>query len=138
MPGAPEDPRVYRQWSQVPRGACANPSDPEGDMDLPLYQNWLPSQQSISVGYEKGRPVMQPSRLGFNGGQRKPRLPCVFTGKDEMWEDYIKDKAEGLYLALDGSTANYVYSEPLCEAVSFDELCIMLETHLWCHQECCH
>ena len=86
--------------------------------------------------------MLQPSRLGSNGGQRKPRLPHVFTGKDEMWEDYIKhlqgvdlwdrwgndDKAEGLYLTLNGSAANYVYSQPSCEAASFDELCTMLET----------
>ena len=72
------------------RGACADPPDPEGALDLPLYQNWSPSQQPNSAGYMRGRPVMQPSRLGSNGGQRKPRLPCVFTGKDEMWEDYIK------------------------------------------------
>ena len=149
IPGAPQDPRIYRQWSHVPRGACADPPDPEGDMDFPLFQNWLPSQQPNLAGHgrvrpvmEPSRPVMEPSRLGPNGGQRKPRLPCVFTGKDEMWEDYIKcfkgvvlwnrwgndDKAEGLYLALDGSAANYVYSHPLCEAVSFDELCTMLET----------
>ena len=58
-----------------------------------------------------------------------------------MWEDYLKhvqgvalwnrwgedDKSEGLYLALDGSAANYVYSQPKCEAATFGELCHMLE-----------
>ena len=73
----------------------------------------------------------------------------MFTGKDEMWEDYInhfqgvtlwnrwgsEDKAEWLYLALDGSAANYLYS--LCVRQLLCEFVHHVRNPLWCHQECC-
>ena len=95
---------------------------------------------------ERGRLVPEPEgpyrpNVSSIGGQRKPRLPRAFNGKNEMWEDYLKhfqgvalwnhwfhdDKREALYLALDGSAANYIYSQPKCESATFGELCHMLE-----------
>ncbi len=128
-PSGPPDPRDSGSRGNLPGGGAEPP--PWGE--LPGQQPWEP--QPRSLGASRSR-----SREHF-GSQRKPRIPRNYTGKDESWEDYLKhfqgvalwnrwepeDQTEGLYIALQGSAANYVYNQPGSEVAPFGELCAILD-----------
>ena len=82
------DPEIKRHQSHESRKVCADPElveyglGLEGDVDSPLFRNWLFSLHPYSAGNRRARPMREPRRLGSgwpDRGQRKPSLPRVFT-----------------------------------------------------------
>ena len=95
---------IWAQKGSLEVGCCRSPAGPA----------WMAARESL------GSPVLTMVRMRC--GQ-----PEAFPGM-ALWNRWGEDdKTEGLYLTLDGSAANYVYSEPRCEAATFGELCHMLE-----------
>ena len=122
------DPPVHRPQSHGPA--------------LPTYQPQLPRS---GYPYTPRYPVPREwadSGVRRETSNRKPRQPRNFSGSEEVWEDYKKhyhgvamwnrwddaDKASGLYLALTGHAADYIYSKPASEDCSYQELSTLLET----------
>ena len=107
-------------------------------------ENAIPGvAERLRAEYPVHRPMIReadPMLNHIGAHQRKPRLPREYTGKEEVWEDYLKhfegvafwnrwgdlDKAEALYLSLSGSAASYVYSQPGSETATYAELCAFL------------
>jgi hypothetical protein len=123
---------LVRRMGEIPIPMSYGPA-PVSSLRAPEVASDLEVRSRPSMDSQRGPNAKDP--------QRKLRLPRNFTGKEEMWEDYLKyfdgialwnrwsedDKARGLYLALDGSAANYIYSQPDCETAGYDELCATLE-----------